>query len=73
VRGVMATIGGGGALSVLAAIGWPGIVLAVAVVVLIVLGCCWVLSDGDRTRRLVMVIGAMRGDGRGKGGQGGRA
>ena len=63
LRSLSVAVGGGGAVSLLAAVGWPGLVLTVAAVVIAVLAACWVLSDGDRTRRLVSVIEAMhRGD-----------
>jgi len=44
VRKLAAAFGGTAAISVAAAVGWPGLVLALAVAAFVVAAACWVLN-----------------------------
>lgn len=49
-----------GFVAAVAAHGWPGVAVIVALIVAIFLGGAWVLSNAARTARLVTVIRASR-------------
>lgn len=53
---IAAMAGGSAVTSVVAAVGWPGLVLAAIVIVSVVLAICWVINDADRAARLCDVI-----------------
>jgi hypothetical protein len=48
----------------LAGLGWPALAGAALVVLLVIATLCWTISDGERSRRLAMLIDAIRGNGR---------
>lgn len=60
IRKASAVAVGGGLLSALAAIGWPALLLIVAVTSMAVTAACWVLNDPERPERLALLIHACR-------------
>jgi hypothetical protein len=58
IRRVAAATFGGGLLSALATTGWPALVLVSAVVIIALAALCWVLNNGDRPKRLALLIRA---------------
>jgi hypothetical protein len=60
MRAALSTLTGTGVLTVLAALGWPAILLTVAVIVVFAVGVRWVLADPSRTERLAILIHAFR-------------
>ncbi len=63
VRKLMTVFGGTAATSVLAAVGWPGLILALAVIAFVVAGVCWILNDAGRAARLARLIRELRSRG----------
>ena len=61
VRKLATVSSGTAAVSVVAAVGWPGLILALAVIVFVVAGVCWVLNDAGRAKRLARLIRELRG------------
>jgi hypothetical protein len=59
MRAALSTLTGTGVLTVLAALGWPAVLLAVAVILVLAAGVWWVLADPGRTDRLVTLIHAL--------------
>jgi hypothetical protein len=60
IRRVTAATFGGGLLSALAITGWPALALVSAVAIVAVVAICWVLNNGDRPKRLALLIRAWR-------------
>jgi hypothetical protein len=58
MRAALSTLTGTGVFTVLAALGWPAGLLAVAVLLVLAAGVWWVLADPGRTDRLVALIHA---------------
>jgi hypothetical protein len=57
-------VGGlGSAAAVIAAVGWPGVAVVIALIALPLAGMLWVLNSLERCHRLVLVITAVRGGG----------
>jgi len=60
VRKLATAFGGTAAISVVAAVGWPGLVLALAVTAFVVAAACWVLNDAGRSARLTRLVRELR-------------
>jgi Flp pilus assembly protein TadB len=61
VRKLGTVFSGTAAVSVVAAVGWPGLILALAVIAFVVAGACWVLNDAGRAARLTRLVRELRG------------
>ena len=51
-----------GAVTAALTAGWAGVVVLTVVPVVTVVAWCWVLADGDRSRRLALLLIAWRRD-----------
>jgi hypothetical protein len=60
VKAALGITGVGGAMTVLADAGSPGLICVGFLIVAIVFASCWVLASTPRTERLVSVIRALR-------------
>jgi hypothetical protein len=60
IRRVAAATVGGGLFTALATISWPALAMVSAVVIVALAAVCWVLNNGDRPKRLALLIRAWR-------------
>lgn len=59
-RTVGAVGGGGTAVMAVAELGWPGLIVVVGVLIVVLALTAWVLDDLGRSSRLAMLIRALR-------------
>ncbi|MEQ4301418.1 hypothetical protein ABNF97_08505 [Plantactinospora sp. B6F1] len=55
-----AVVAGGGLVTTLSLLDWPGLLALLAATAMVVGATCWVLSDQDRPKRLALLIRSWR-------------